>query len=185
MPIEQTPIEGAVILRGRAFPDDRGFFYEGYNARAWQEAGLPAFTIAQENQAFSHAGVLRGMHYQGEPDPQAKLVMCTRGAIYDVIVDIRPSSPSFMKWFGIELKGGDAVQFFIPAGCLHGYYALEDSEMRYLVNYPWNKAAEGSVRWNDPALGIEWPLRSGEAPILSQKDAEAPLLSEIVNPFAA
>lgn len=186
MNVVQTSIEGAYLLESRVFRDDRGYFFEGYNARAWQEAGLPTFSIAQENQAHSLKGVLRGLHYQGAPDPQSKLVMCTRGSLYDVIVDIRPNSPSFMKWFGVELKGGDGVQFLIPAGCLHGYYAVEECEMRYLVDYPWNKAAEGSVRWNDPMLQIEWPLHAnmnGGAPILSQKDAEAPYLKDIQNPF--
>ena len=182
MEVDKINIEGAYVLQSRVFPDDRGFFYEGYNANAWKEANLPEFTIAQENQSHSKKGVLRGLHYQGNPAPQSKLVMCTRGSIYDVIVDIRPSSSSFMQWFGIELKAGDGKQFLIPAGCLHGFYAQEESEMRYLVNYPWHKAAEGSVRWNDPALGIVWPFEA--TPILSQKDAEAPLLSEIINPFA-
>ncbi len=183
MQMEKTVIDGAYIVQSRVWPDDRGFFYEGFSKGNWDAAGLPPFQPVQENQSYSVKGVLRGMHYQGAPDPQSKLVMCTRGSIYDVIVDIRPSSPTFMQWFGIELKGGSGTQLFVPAGCIHGFYASEESEMRYLVDYLWNKSVEGSVRWNDPALGIVWPFEG--TPILHMKDAEAPLLSEIINPFAA
>lgn len=182
MQIEKTTIEGALIIRPRIFADDRGCFYEGYNQKAWQEAGFPEINFIQENQSVSKAGVLRGMHYQGAPDPQSKLVLCTHGHIFDAIVDIRPSSPTYMNWFGVELIGGEGTQLLVPPGCLHGFYAFEESEVRYLVDHHWNKESEGSVRWNDPALGIEWPF--AEDPLLSQKDAEAPLLSEITNPFA-
>lgn len=182
MRVEKTGIEGVFIIEPQVFSDERGFFYESYNKEKWSAVGLPEIDFVQDNHSQSVKGVLRGLHYQAPPKAQAKLVRCTRGRVFDVAVDIRPSSSTYLRWFGIELSEENKKQLFIPAGCLHGFYAFEDAEVQYKTNFHFEKVLDGSVAYNDPSFGIIWPVE--DEAILSQKDAAAPLLSEIKNPFA-
>ena len=151
----------------KLFEDTRGHFFETYAAQNWP------VTFVQENQSFSHAGVLRGLHMQAAPHAQGKLVRVALGAVYDVAVDARPESPDFGKWAGFHLTAENRQQLWIPAGFLHGFYALSDAVLIYKMTAPYAPQSETPVRWNDPTLNIDWPL-SG-TPLLSPKDAAAPL----------
>jgi dTDP-4-dehydrorhamnose 3,5-epimerase len=182
MIVEPTLIEGAYSITPNIFGDDRGFFYESYNKEKWSAAGLPVIDFVQDNHSRSARGVLRGLHYQSSPKAQAKLVRCTRGRIFDVAVDIRPQSLSYLKWIGVELSEDNKKQLFIPAGCLHGFYTLEDADVLYKTNFHYDKALDGSIMFNDPTFGVQWPFEGGV--ILSQKDATAPFFHTIKNPFA-
>lgn len=155
------------------FSDDRGFFLETYNSARFKDAGLPEHFV-QDNHSRSKKGVLRGLHYQ-EPNPQGKLVRCTRGAIFDVAVDIRVGSPTFAKWFGVELTGENQRMLWVPAGYAHGFCALLDgTDVLYKCTSLYHPPSEHSIIWNDPQIGIEWPVSS---PIVSAKDGEAPTLA--------
>jgi dTDP-4-dehydrorhamnose 3,5-epimerase len=170
----QTSLPGVVIIEPRVFTDDRGFFLETYNAARFREAGLPE-TFPQDNHSRSKAGVLRGLHYQ-EPDPQGKLVRCTRGAIYDVAVDIRVGSPTFAKWVGVELTAANQRLLWVPPGFAHGFCALEDdTDVLYKVTTLYDGKNDRSIVWNDPAIGIQWPVSE---PLLAPKDANAPRLGD-------
>jgi dTDP-4-dehydrorhamnose 3,5-epimerase len=181
------PGEEPLLLTPQRFDDERGFFLEAWNRLRFAEAlGLPpeqAPRFDQDNGSRSRLGVLRGLHYQLPPAPQAKLVRCLDGEIYDVIVDIRRGSPAFGRWLGVRLSGANLRQLWIPPGFAHGFLALSDTaDVLYKVSGPWNRACERSLLWNDPDLGIDWPLEAlqGQPPILSAKDAAAPSLSEAV-----
>jgi len=183
---ETTPISGLLIVTPVRHGDARGFFSETWNAGAWRARGIePAW--CQDNHSLSReAGVLRGLHYQSPPKAQAKLVRCTRGRIWDVAVDMRRSSPSFGKWFGLELSAENWRQLFVPRGFLHGFLTLEpDTEVQYKVDNSYAPDCDGAVRWNDPALGIDWPLAGlgAGAPVLSAKDSAAPGLDTWESPF--
>jgi dTDP-4-dehydrorhamnose 3,5-epimerase len=177
MEIVATALPEVKIIRPRLFQDARGGFFEAWNARAFAEHGI-AFTPVQQNCARSGpAHVLRGLHYQLPPAAQAKLVRVTRGRIVDVVVDIRRSSPRFGRHALVMLDADDAAALFVPAGFAHGYLTLEpDSLVDYLVDAPYAPAAERGIAWNDPDLGIDWPL-GGLAPVLSPRDADLPPLS--------
>lgn len=130
----------------------------------------------------SAVGTLRGLHYQKPPHAQAKLVRCTRGKVWDVAVDFRPQSPTYLQYFGIELEPQSGTQLFIPAGFLHGFVTLEpDSELQYKCSAPYAPESDGAIRWNDPDIGIEWPLEGD--PVLSAKDEAAPFTSDTASPF--
>jgi len=169
MTFTETRIPGAWIVDIEAIRDDRGFFAMTWLPGEFQSRGLdPA--LAQCNLAWNDKrGTLRGMHYQREPHTQAKLVRCTRGAIFDVVVDLRPGSPTYRHWTGVELTQDNRRMLFIPGGLAHGYITLADeTEVFYQTSSPWERQAEGGVRWNDSAFGIEWPL----APkVISERDA--------------
>ena len=170
----QTSVPGVLIIEPRVFSDDRGFFLETYNAARFREAGLPE-AFPQDNHSRSKRGVLRGLHYQ-EPNPQGKLVRCTRGAIYDVAVDIRVGSPTFAKWVGVELTPANQRMLWVPPGFAHGFCALEDdTDVLYKVTTLYDAKNDRSIVWNDPAIGIEWPVSE---PLLAAKDANAPRLSD-------
>lgn len=170
----KTPLPGVLIIEPRVFSDDRGFFLETWNAERFHEAGLPR-EFVQDNQSRSRKGVLRGLHYQ-LPNPQGKLVRCTRGSAFDVAVDIRTGSPDFGRWFGTELSEENFRMMWVPEGFAHGFCALaEDTEVLYKCTAPYDGAADRSILWNDPAIGIEWPVT---APPLSPKDAAAPRLAD-------
>ncbi|MEA2162227.1 MAG: dTDP-4-dehydrorhamnose 3,5-epimerase [Thermoanaerobaculia bacterium] len=146
---------------------------ETYRADAFRAAGIDAVFV-QDNHSRSARGVLRGLHYQ-EPNPQGKLVRCTRGALFDVAVDIRHGSPSFGKWFGVELSEANRLMLWIPPGFAHGFCALEDgTDLVYKCTAVYEPASDRAILWNDPDIGIEWPIAS---PLLSAKDAVAPRLS--------
>ena len=179
---EALPLPGLMLIWPRRFKDERGFFSEVWSRRAFHEVGLD-FDWCQENHSFSHAaGTLRGLHYQAPPAAQAKLVRCPRGRIWDVAVDVRCGSPTEGRWYGLELSADNWAQLLVPAGFLHGFVTLEsNTEVVYKVDHPYDAEADGSVAWNDPDLGITWPVE-GE-PHLSAKDQAAPRLANSSSPF--
>ena len=183
MKIVATPLPGVVIVEPAAFADERGWFMESFNEPRWQQAlaelGLPPTRpFVQDNHSCSKAGVLRGLHYQLPPHPQGKLVRVVKGAAFDVAVDIRRGSPTLGRWFGAELTAGNRRQLWIPEGFAHAFLALEDdTHFLYKTTDVYAKDCERSIRWDDPAIGIEWPLPPGlTAPLVAAKDGAAPLL---------
>ena len=179
---EATPIADLVVVRPRRFGDARGFFSEVWNRAAFAAEGLD-FDWCQDNHSMSAApGTLRGLHYQAPPFAQAKLVRCARGRVWDVGVDVRPASPTYGRWFGIELSEENWTQLLVPRGFLHGFVTLtEGAEVLYKVDNPYSRAHDGAVAWDDPELAIDWPLEG--APVLSEKDAAAPRMADWANPF--
>ena len=163
---------GAFVIDLDPRRDDRGFFARAFCQREFGNLGL-ATTVAQANIGHSRLrGTLRGLHYQTPPFAEAKLVRCTRGSVYDVMIDLRPGSPTFMRWVGFELSAAGHRMLYVPEGFAHGHQALEDeSEVFYLVSQPFAPEHERGVRWNDPAFGIGWPIAD---PILSPKDRAFP-----------
>jgi dTDP-4-dehydrorhamnose 3,5-epimerase len=181
MDLVPTSLADVVILTPRRFGDARGWFTETWNASRMAEAGLD-LTFVQDNHSFSAAkGTLRGLHFQRPPRAQDKLVRCSRGAILDVAVDIREGSPTYGRWAAVELTADNGRQLLVPRGFLHGFVTLtDDTEVQYKCTDFYSPDHDGAVRWDDPALGIDWGI---SAPILSDKDARAPLLAEIGTPF--
>lgn len=169
MEIIDLPLPGAKLLKPRVFRDVRGFFLESYSAPRYAAAGIHESWV-QDNHSLSRRGSLRGLHYQSKPG-QAKLVRVTRGRIYDVIVDIRPSSPAFGKWHGLEIDAEEHNQIYVPVGFAHGFAVLSDvAEVQYKVSTPYDGATESAIRWNDPELGVAWPLQD---PVLSERDQQS------------
>ena len=162
--------------------DHRGFFAEIYSRRKFSELGIDDEFVQDNHSLSKEVGTLRGLHFQAPLHAQAKLVRCGHGAIFDVAVDIRRGSPTYGQWEGYELTAINGEQLYIPVGFAHGFVTLEpDSEIVYKCSDYYAPEAEGSVLWNDPNIGIEWPTDSD--PILSAKDAVAPLLSDLESPF--
>ncbi|MGE0699158.1 MAG: dTDP-4-dehydrorhamnose 3,5-epimerase [Hyphomicrobiaceae bacterium] len=178
MQVERLPIPGPLLVTPRVHRDDRGYFTETYSLRALAAAGIPD-TFVQDNQALSRpAGVLRGLHFQTLPSPQGKLVRVVKGSIFDVAVDIRHGSPTFGRHVAVTLTADNFQQLWVPVGFAHGYVTLEpDTEVVYKVTDYYAPACDRGVLWNDPALGIAWPLPPGGA-ILSGKDQTARPLAE-------
>jgi dTDP-4-dehydrorhamnose 3,5-epimerase len=178
MKVTRTAIDGMLILEPRVFGDERGFFMESYNQKAFDEAlGFEA-RFVQDNHSRSSRGVLRGLHYQVAPNAQGKLVRVTQGAVFDVAVDIRRSSPSFGRWVGIELDGRNHRQVWLPPGLAHGFLVTSESaDFLYKTTHYYAPDAERSIRWDDPAIAIAWPAVDGP-PLLSPRDAAAPLLAD-------
>ena len=180
--IEPTLLPGLVILTPRQYRDDRGFFAETYSQRVYAELGISENFVQDNHSLSAEIGTVRGLHFQGPPHAQAKLVRCGRGAIFDVAVDIRKGSATYGKWVGYELSAENGAQLFIPAGFAHGFTTLQpDSEIIYKCSDYYAPETEGALRWDDPAIDINWPLE-GKA-ILSDKDAVAPILAEFDSPF--
>jgi dTDP-4-dehydrorhamnose 3,5-epimerase len=181
MKVVPTPLEGLLVIEPQVFGDERGFFYESFNARRFaEETGVHA-TFVQDNHSRSRQGVLRGLHYQIQ-QPQGKLVRVTAGAVYDVAVDIRRRSPTFGQWFGIELTADNKRQMWIPPGFAHGFMVTSDNaEFLYKTTDYWAPEHERAMLWNDPAIGVAWPL--DVTPLLSPKDqSAAPLAGAEVFP---
>lgn len=177
MNIIETALPGVLILEPRIFGDDRGFFLESWNAETFRAAGLD-YEFVQDNHSFSAQGTLRGLHYQLNT-PQGKLVRVTSGAVYDVAIDLRRSSMHFGRWAGIEISAANKRQLWIPPGFAHGFYVLSaTADFLYKCTTVYAPADDRGIRWDDPALGIDWPLVAGSPPLLSTKDAIAPLLAE-------
>ena len=175
--LRPTELDGVIELYPKRIGDDRGFFSEVWNRARWQEAGLD-LDFVQDNHSSSGNGVLRGLHYQLAPAAQAKLVRVSRGAIFDVAVDIRRASPSFGRWVGRTLSATGWNQLLIPAGFAHGFLALEDgTEVQYKVDAPYSAAHDRALAADDPAIGIEWPLPPGDW-VRSAKDQTAPALAQ-------
>jgi dTDP-4-dehydrorhamnose 3,5-epimerase len=169
-----TSLPGVLLIEPEVFGDDRGFFMETYRLDGFRAAGITD-AFVQDNHSRSARGVLRGLHYQ-EPNAQGKLVRCTRGAIFDVAVDIRRGSPTFGKWFGIELSDANKLMLWVPPGFAHGFCAMEDgSDLVYKCTTLYDPPSDRAILWNDPEIGIEWPI---EVPVLSGKDTKAPRLAE-------
>jgi len=176
----KAPIDGVIVCEPKVFGDARGFFYESFNQRAFDEAVGHAVQFVQDNHSRSAKGVLRGLHFQRPPHAQGKLVRVAAGAVWDVAVDIRAGSATYGQWFGVELSADNHRQLWIPPGLAHGFIVLSESaDFLYKTTDYYAPQAEGSVRWDDPDLAIGWP-DVGKAPALSSKDAAAPLLRELV-----
>ncbi|MBL8467103.1 dTDP-4-dehydrorhamnose 3,5-epimerase [Methyloversatilis discipulorum] len=177
MKVIETGIAGLLVLEPKVFGDARGFFMESFNARTFAEVtGLKDVDFVQDNHSRSGRGVLRGLHYQVR-QPQGKLVRVTQGSVFDVAVDLRRSSPTFGQWYGVELSGENHRQFWVPAGFAHGFYVLSESaDFLYKTTDYYAPEYERSLAWNDPTVGVQWPL-AGE-PLLSAKDLAGKPLGE-------
>lgn len=176
MKVIETEIKDLLVIEPKVFGDHRGWFTESYNEEAFKHNGINII-FRQDNHSFSkQKGVLRGLHFQNDPAAQTKLVRCTRGKIWDVAVDLRKSSPTYLKWFGVKLTSENHKMLFIPQGFAHGFVTLEEnSEVQYKVDNFYNPNTDRSIRYDDPDIGIEWPL---EDVILSEKDLNAPYLKD-------
>ncbi len=175
MKVIATEIPDVLIIEPKVFGDDRGFFYESFNQKSWEEATGLKTRFVQDNHSRSVKGVLRGLHYQLPPMAQAKLVRCVVGEVFDVAVDIRRSSPTFGKWVGAHLSAENKRQFWIPEGFAHGFLTLSDvAEFLYKTTNYYAPDCDRNIAWNDPCVGIEWPWQG--KPVLSQKDTDASLL---------
>lgn len=183
MKVITTPFEGLLILEPKVHGDERGYFFESYNMQTLlSEAGFST-SFVQDNQARSVKNVLRGLHYQNEPTPQTKLIRALEGAIWDVVVDLRPNSKTYGRWYGVELSAENKLQFLIPRGFAHGYSVITDTaEVFYKCDNVYNKSAEGGVRYNDPELNIDWKIDLDKA-IVSEKDMVQPLMKDAVTRF--
>lgn len=180
MNVLKTAIEGVLIFEPKLFGDARGFFMESFNQKIFDDAVGGHTAFVQDNHSRSAKGVLRGLHFQRAPQAQGKLVRCAAGAVFDVAVDIRRDSPTFGQWVGVELNAENQRQLWIPAGLAHGFLVLSESaDFLYKTTDYYAPQAEGAVRWDDPDLAIAWP-DVGMAPLLSGKDAAAPLLRDAV-----
>ena len=177
MNIIETDIEGLLIIEPRVFGDERGFFMETWNESAFKEAGLD-LSFVQDNHSRSQKGVLRGLHFQN-PGPQGKLVRVTNGAVFDVAVDLRKSSPTFGKWAGVELSAENKRMFWVSEGFAHGFLTLEDdTDFLYKCTAPYAPNSEHTLAWDDPAVGIDWPVADLD-PIISEKDARGLSLADV------
>lgn len=177
----KTKIDGVIILEPKVFGDHRGFFMESWSKRELEKMGL-FYEFVQDNHSLSTVkGTLRGIHFQRGEKAQAKLVRCVRGSVLDVAVDLRPKSTTYKQWIAVELSEENKRQLLIPRGFGHGFMTLTDHvEFLYKADNYYAPDAEGNIRWNDPELAINWGI---EEPILSQKDAEAPLLKDAITDF--
>ena len=173
MTVTKTPIDGLAIIEPAVYGDDRGYMMETYNQRDFEAAGLPT-AFVQDNQSLSRRGVLRGLHFQVRR-PQGKLVRVLRGEVFDVGVDLRPGSPTYAQWFGVTLSGENKKQLYVPEGFAHGFVVLsEAAELAYKCTAFYDPADEGGIRWDDPTIGIGWPVGREEI-FLSEKDRALPL----------
>ncbi|MBL0348841.1 MAG: dTDP-4-dehydrorhamnose 3,5-epimerase [Elusimicrobia bacterium] len=164
-----TPLEGLLILEPRVHRDPRGYFFEAYNERDFREAGLPT-DFVQDNVSVSVKGTLRGLHFQRAPHAQGKLVRVLSGSVFDVAVDMRPSSATFGKWFGLELSDENGRALYLPPGFAHGFLAAAERTLfHYKVTTLYRPGAEATLRWDDPTVNVQWPTAA--PPILSEKDA--------------
>ena len=182
MKVTKTALPGVLLLEPRRFGDARGFFSESWNRKTLAAEGITT-EFVQDNHSMSGAvGTLRGLHFQAPPSAQAKLVRCGRGALFDVAVDIRKGSPTYGQWFGTDLTAENGRQLLVPKGFLHGFSTrAPDTEIIYKCTDYYAPQSDGAVRFDDPAIGIDWGL-SGDA-VLSGKDAAAPLLADFDSPF--
>ncbi len=175
MKVTKTKIAGVLIIEPKVFGDARGFFLESFNAERYAEVGI-AKTFIQDNHSHSAKGVLRGLHFQKQY-PQGKLVTVTQGIVFDVAVDIRLNSPTYGQWVGITLEADKHTQFYVPPGLAHGFCVIsEQADFHYKCTEYYHPKDEGSIRWNDPEINIDWPITN---PTLSEKDANAVFLKDL------
>lgn len=173
MKVQQTEIPEVLVITPTVFADDRGEFYESFNQSDFEASTGVVREWVQDNHSRSTRGVLRGLHFQN-PRPQGKLVRCSAGRVFDVVVDLRQSSSSYLEWVGIELSAHNHLQLWVPEGFAHGFLALSaTADVIYKTTDYYDSTADRSVKWDDPAIGIEWPL-DGTVPLLSAKDSAAP-----------
>jgi dTDP-4-dehydrorhamnose 3,5-epimerase len=180
MEIVKTNIADLYIIKPRVFEDERGYFFESYNKQEFIRCGIDQ-NFVQDNESMSQKGVVRGLHYQKPPFAQGKLVRVMQGAVLDVAVDIRKASPTYGKWVSVELTQKNKWMYWIPPGFAHGFAALEDNTVFfYKCTNVYNEESEGSIRWNDPTLGIDWKVSH---PILKERDKNTSLFKDFVSPF--
>ena len=173
MNVIETEIPDVLIFEPKVFGDERGFFFESFNQKVFEEAVGRKVNFVQDNHSRSVKGVLRGLHFQIKPYSQAKLVRCVKGEVYDVAVDIRPESSTYCKWVGVFLSAQNKKQLWIPEGFAHGFVVVSDeAEFLYKTTNYYMPSAEGCIRWDEPALNIDWPMKTNEL-ILSDKDKNA------------
>lgn len=178
--ITTTPIAGLLVIKPKVFYDARGYFFEPYNKQRYQEAGI-ASDFVQDNQSLSQLGAVRGLHFQAPPFEQGKLVRVVKGAVLDVVVDIRKSSSTYGQHFAVELSEDNMLQFWIPAGFAHGFATLKDNTIfEYKCTNYYNKESEGGILWNDSTLQINWGVNN---PIVSDKDQVLPNFNSFNSPF--
>jgi dTDP-4-dehydrorhamnose 3,5-epimerase len=177
-----TPIQGLFLVQPKVFQDSRGYFFESYTQRVFDEAGLPSDWV-QDNQSSSSYGVIRGLHYQLNPFAQSKLVRVLQGTILDVVVDIRRGSPTYQQAYSVELSAENKTQILVPRGFAHGFSVQsETAVVLYKCDNYYNKSSEAGIIYNDPALGIDWKIPAGRE-IISDKDLQLPTLSHSVTNF--
>lgn len=178
MTFDELPVAGAYRIGLEPHADERGFFARTFCAREFAERGLVECFVQANLSHNPHRGTLRGLHFQRSPHAEAKLVRCTRGALFDVVVDLRPDSPTYGRWAGVELSADNRRALYVPEGCAHGFQTLsDDTEAFYLVSAFYVPDAEGGLCWDDPRLAIDWPVRP--PPLISPKDAAWPTLEEL------
>jgi dTDP-4-dehydrorhamnose 3,5-epimerase len=174
---EAKSLDGLYVLEPNVFQDPRGYFFESWNSEVFRDLTTESVEFVQDNHSGSSRHVLRGLHYQVPPIPQGKLVRAIEGVVFDVAVDIRKSSPTFGNWFGTELTAENRRQLWIPPGFAHGFLVLSDwAEVVYKASGFYSTEHDRSIRWDDPQVGIEWPIDT--EPLLSEKDSSAPLLRD-------
>jgi dTDP-4-dehydrorhamnose 3,5-epimerase len=171
-----TTLAGLYVIEPQVIGDHRGFFMETYNKQKFTELGLDLDFVQDNHSLSAEVGTIRGLHYQLNPKAQTKLVRCIAGAIYDVALDIRKDSPTFGQWFGVELNAENKKQLLVPQGFAHGFCTLlPNTEVAYKVDELYSPEHDRGIRWNDPAIGIDWPV---EVPVLSAKDETSPMLAD-------
>lgn len=175
MDFKPSQLSGVVEIAPRIFQDSRGYFFESYNKEVFEKNGIEE-EFVQDNQSYSVKGVVRGLHFQREPFAQGKLVRVIKGAVLDIVVDIRPESATFGQWLSFELTEENKGMLYIPPGFAHGFTALEDSVFSYKCTNLYHKASEGGIIYNDPDLNIDWAT---DNPIVSEKDLELPQLKQL------
>lgn len=176
MQVLQTAIKDLFIIQPKVFGDHRGWFTETYSKIKLEEQGLFAEFVQDNHSLSGKAGTLRGLHFQTDPMSQTKLIRCTRGAVRDVVVDLRKNSPNYKEWFAIELTAENQKQLWIPKGFAHGFLTLQENcEIQYKVDNYYSASCDRSVRFDDPEIGVDWGISD---PVLSQKDMDAPLLKD-------
>ena len=182
MKFTETGIKDLLVFEPSVFPDDRGYFYEGFKSNVFADKGFdPSFI--QDNIAKSKKGVIRGMHLQKEPYAQTKIIRCLTGTILDIAVDMRKDSPTYKQWYGIELTGDNNKQLFVPRGFAHGFLVLSDSAtFAYKVDNTYAPDHDAGIRWNDKELNIKWGMEDSVV-VVSEKDAELPFFSKFKSPF--
>ncbi|MDX2172835.1 MAG: dTDP-4-dehydrorhamnose 3,5-epimerase [Bacteroidota bacterium] len=180
MEIEESYLKGLFVIKPKVFEDPRGYFFESYNQNSFKEAGLD-LSFVQDNQSLSQKGVLRGLHFQNPPHAQGKLVRVINGSVFDVAVDIRKNSPTYGKWFGLELTEKNKWMMYIPEGFAHGFLTLQDNTVfSYKCTNFYNKASEDCLLWNDNDININWNVIN---PLLSEKDIQGKFLKDFESMF--
>jgi dTDP-4-dehydrorhamnose 3,5-epimerase len=178
MIVKETGFEGLLVLEPKVFKDSRGFFFESYSRKRMEEHGIP-YDFIQDNQSHSSHGIIRGLHFQKAPHEQAKLVWVIAGSVFDVAVDLRPSSPTYGNWYGIELSAENFLQLLIPGGFAHGFSVLSDHAIvQYKCDQYYQPESESGIRFDDPDLGIDWRIEANKIQV-SEKDSVLPYLKQL------